>query len=94
MRKPKFTTLSKSFDALLAEKRSLIQKEERVIMKLNKVLEQIGYRVERVKQSGSRETARRRRRTGGRRTPQSSTDRNHMEQGAKRRGRPPLRRVA
>jgi len=92
MRKPQLSSLSKSFDALLKEKRSLSQKEEQVIARLNKVLEQLGYRVERSRPFGSTAT-KKIHRTRRRLKADTSIDR-QPDQGSRRRGRPPLRRVA
>lgn len=94
MRRPKLSTLSKAFDALLVEKRSLAEKEQGLIAKLNKVLALLGYRVDRAKQPGVAPGPRRRRRdSGGPRVTLQSTN-NHMNHGQKRRGRPSLKKVA
>lgn len=93
MRKPKLGTLSKSFDALLAEKRSLAEKEQRLIERLNHVLAQLGYRVDRVRRSGAA-SRRRRLEPSGQRVALKSTEHQLANHGQKRRGRPPLRKVA
>ena len=95
MRKPKLGTLSKSFDALLAEKQSLVEKEEGLIARLNKVLQQIGYCVERTRSGAAMSRPARRRAAPGRRKGRKQmTEVIRAEPGQKRRGRPPLRKVA
>jgi hypothetical protein len=95
MRRPKLSTISRLFDTLLVEKQSLAEKERGMIVKLNKVLAQIGYRVERDKRPGMT-TSRpsRRLRPQRRRAIFKSTDSRATDHGRKRRGRPALRRVA
>lgn len=94
MRKPKLGTLSKSFDSLLAEKRSLVEKEKGLIAKLNNVLQQIGYRVEPTRSAVATATHNGRRKSRGRREIRNQPNRHPMEHGQRRRGRPPLRKVA
>jgi hypothetical protein len=95
MRRPKLGTLSKSFDALLIERRSLIEKEQGLIMKLNKVLSQIGYRVERDARGGQGTASRKPRIESRPELSALKSSNNHRaEEAPKRRGRPPLRKVA
>jgi hypothetical protein len=96
MRRPKLETLAKSFDALLMEKRSLREKEHHLIGRLNKVLFQLGYRVEQASpaRAGVSRKGRRRIDSRGRRVALKSADHSTPNHGAKRRGRPPLRKVA
>jgi hypothetical protein len=94
MRRPKLGTLSKSFDALLVEKRSLIEKEQGLIMKLNKVLSQIGYRVERDARRGPGTLSRPRIESRPEQSTPKSMNNHRAEEAPKRRGRPPLRKVA
>jgi hypothetical protein len=94
MRKPKFGTLARSLDALLAEKRSLAEKERSLIVRLNKVLAQIGYRVERAKQSQAAASPHRRLESHGHHITLKSVNHQTTSHGQKRRGRPPLRKIA
>jgi hypothetical protein len=94
MRRPKLGTLSKSFDALLVEKRSLVEKEQGLIAKLNKVLSQIGYRVERDARASHTAPSRQRRMESREEPSVQKSSNHHAAQGQKRRGRPPLRKVA
>ncbi len=93
MRRPKLGTLAKSFDALLMEKRSLIEKEEGLIRRLNNILSQLGYRVER---AGSGGPIRSRKPSPSPQTGASNAKAAHHQapETPKRRGRPPLRKVA
>jgi len=93
MRRPKLGTLSKSFDALLAEKRSLVEKEQRLIERLNNVLSQLGYRVERAQRADAA-SRRRRLEPSGQQIALKSTEHQPANHGHKRRGRPSLRKVA
>ena len=96
MRRPKLGALSKAFDALLTEKRSLAEKEQSLIARLNKVLSQLGYRVERHMPARAAASRRPRRRVDshGQRVALKSAGHSNANQGPQRRGRPPLRTVA
>lgn len=94
MRRPKLGTLSKSFDALLADKRSLEEREHGLIARLNKVLGPLGYRVEPATRSTSSAPKRRRRvDSRGQHVTLKSSEQSSMNHSPKRRGRPPLKKV-
>jgi hypothetical protein len=78
----------------LAEKRSLVENEKGLIAKLNNVLQQIGYRVEPTHRMTTTAAENGRRKSPGHREIRNQPDRHSTEQGQRRTGRPPLRKVA
>lgn len=94
MRKPRLSTVCRSLDDLLSDKRKIKQREQELIGKLNRILADMGYEVNETKTgaAGQRRSGRRRLEPRRSRVALKSAELDGAPK--RRRGRPRLRNVA
>ncbi len=94
MRKPRLSTVCRSLDDLLNDKRQIKQKEQELIGKLNRILADMGYEVSETKAGGTTQRRPRRRRLEPRRSQVALKSAEFDGAPKRKRGRPRLRKVA